>query len=93
MTHNVVGSLYGHGLFVVGQLAARNDPRMWLEQREWVIRQDKALACRVPSRCVLAGELMVQDEQHRSVKMDTLLRMLFEREGSRSDVLLPLFPD
>ena len=58
-----------------------------------VILQDKELALRVPYRCVLAGELMVQYEQPRRAKMDTLLRTLFEREGSRSDVVLPSFPD
>ena len=54
MTHHVVGSLYGRGLFVVGQLAVRNDPQIWSEQREWIIRQEKELALRVLYRGVLA---------------------------------------
>ena len=64
-----------------------------LGRRELFVVQDKALALRVPSRCVLAGELMVHYEQPRRAKMATLLRTLFEREGSPLDVMLPLFPD
>jgi hypothetical protein len=36
---------------------------------------------------------MVQYAKLRSAKMDTLLHTLFEREWSRSDVVLPSFPD
>jgi hypothetical protein len=81
------------GLCVVGHLAARNEPRMWPQQSEGSYCKIKNFALQVPYRYVPTGELIVKDKQPRSTKMATLLRTLFAREESRSDMVLPAFPD